>query len=727
MKIKKASEAIRQWSRAGLMIIVVVVGTLEATSILQFAFSRKGLQEEANKRAESQLEATQNRIMDIINQAEAAVRNSVWIAQWCLAVPDSLHRVAQRIVEDNPVVVGSTVALVPGYLPKRPLFSPYVFQAEDGTLNFSSLATKEYDYPSQEWFSKALDKESGYWSEPYIDTGGGNILMTTFSMPIKDVNGTTAAVLTADISLDWLTDLVGNLTVYPNAFNMVVSRAGQIMVCPVESLIMNNHIDDMIPQMDDTSATRELNRAMLSGQSGHTQIKYNGANNYVYFAPVERTGWAMSIVIPEDEIFRNLKNVGLIVTIFQVLGILLLILMFRSMFRHYMQNKKLNEKRERLEGELNIAKDIQMSMVPQSFPPFPDRHDLDMAADIVPAKEVGGDLYDYFVRDEKLFFCIGDVSGKGVPASLVMAVTRTTFRNLSAMEDSPGVIVRSMNESLSATNESGMFVTFFCGVLDLENGHLRFCNAGHNPPVLLTDSKKMLSVEANLPLGIMPGMDFKEQEMQFRYDDAIFLYTDGLTEAENSAHEQFGEERMLESLHGRKGAYEHLRCMEKKVSAFVAEAPQSDDLTMLFIHYLGKDPDIYGHHLFMHNNIRQVSRIQDWLEAISPELGIDEMLIPGINLALEEAVTNVINYAYPKGTYGSIELDASLEGNELKFILSDSGKEFDPTLRPEADINAGVEDRPIGGLGVHLVRQIMDSVSYERKEGMNILTMTKNI
>lgn len=727
MKIKKASEAIRQWSRAGLMIIVVVVGTLEATSILQYAFSRKGLQEEANKRAESQLEATQNRIMDIINQAEAAVRNSIWIAQWCLAVPDSLHRVAQRIVEDNPVVVGSTVALVPGYLPKRPLFSPYVFQAKDGTLSFSSLATNEYDYPSQEWFSKALDKESGYWSEPYIDTGGGNILMTTFSMPIKDVKGTTAAVLTADISLDWLTDLVGNLTVYPNAFNMVVSRAGQIMVCPVESLIMNNHIDDMIPQMDDTSATRELNRAMLSGQSGHTQIKYNGANNYVYFAPVERTGWAMSIVIPEDEIFRNLKNVGLMVTIFQVLGILLLILMFRSMFRHYMQNKILNEKRERMEGELNIAKDIQMSMVPQSFPPFPDRHDLDMAADIVPAKEVGGDLYDYFVRDEKLFFCIGDVSGKGVPASLVMAVTRTTFRNLSAMEDSPGVIVRSMNESLSATNESGMFVTFFCGVLDLENGHMRFCNAGHNPPVLLTDSKKMLSVEANLPLGIMPGMDFKEQEMQFRYDDAIFLYTDGLTEAENSAHEQFGEERMLESLHGRKGAYEHLRCMEKKVSAFVAEAPQSDDLTMLFIHYLGKDPDIYGRHLFMHNNIRQVSRIQDWLEAISPELGIDEMLIPGINLALEEAVTNVINYAYPKGTYGSIELDASLEGNELKFILSDSGKEFDPTLRPEADINAGVEDRPIGGLGIHLVRQIMDSVSYERKEGMNILTMTKNI
>ena len=723
----KVTDVIRQWSRAGLMIIVVVVVTLEATSILQYVFSRKGMQEEANKRAESQLEATQNKIMDIIDQAEAAVRNSIWIAQWCLNVPDSLHRVAQRIVEDNPVVVGSTVAMVPGYLSRRPLFAPYVFQAPDGELRFASLATEEYDYPAQEWFTKALENESGYWSEPYIDTGGGDILMTTFSMPVKDARGRVAAVLTADISLDWLTELVGNLTVYPNAYNMVLSREGRIMVCPVETLVMTKTINEMVSNMVDSVSARDLSSSLLSGESGHTHVRYKGENNFVYFAPVQRTGWSMSIVIPEDEIFRNLKRVGLWVTIFQILGILMLIVMFRSMFRHYEQNKKLNEKRERMEGELHIASGIQMSMVPKTFPPFPERDDLDMAADIVPAKEVGGDLYDYYIRDEKLFFCIGDVSGKGVPASLVMAVTRTTFRNLSANDDSPGRIVRGMNDSLCAMNESNMFVTFFCGVLDLTKGTLRYCNAGHNPPLILTDSMQMLPVEPNLPLGIMPGMEFKEQGISFRYDDALFLYTDGLTEAENSAHLQFGEERMKAVLHGRKGAYEHLKNMEKEVASFVADAPQSDDLTMLFIHYLGGKADAGNLRMMFHNDIKQVSLLEGWLETVSKKLDCPESLIPSLNLALEEAVTNVILYAYPKGIYGPVELDASRVENRLVFTLSDSGKPFDPTARPDADISASLEDRQIGGLGIHLVRSIMDAVSYEYRGGRNILTMTKNL
>ena len=685
------------------------------------------MQEEANKRAESQLEATQNKIMDIIDQAEAAVRNSIWIAQWCIGVPDSLHRVAQRIVEDNPVVVGSTVAMVPGYLPRRPLFAPYVFQAPDGELRFASLATEEYDYPAQEWFTKALENESGYWSEPYIDTGGGDILMTTFSMPVKDARGRVAAVLTADISLDWLTELVGNLTVYPNAYNMVLSREGRIMVCPVETLVMTKTINEMVSNMVDSVSARDLSSSLLSGESGHTHVRYKGENNFVYFAPVQRTGWSMSIVIPEDEIFRNLKRVGLWVTIFQILGILMLIVMFRSMFRHYEQNKKLNEKRERMEGELHIASGIQMSMVPKTFPPFPERDDLDMAADIVPAKEVGGDLYDYYIRDEKLFFCIGDVSGKGVPASLVMAVTRTTFRNLSANDDSPGRIVRGMNDSLCAMNESNMFVTFFCGVLDLTKGTLRYCNAGHNPPLILTDSMQMLPVEPNLPLGIMPGMEFKEQGISFRYDDALFLYTDGLTEAENSAHLQFGEERMKAVLHGRKGAYEHLKNMEKEVASFVADAPQSDDLTMLFIHYLGGKADAGNLRMMFHNDIKQVSLLEGWLETVSKKLDCPSTMIPSLNLALEEAVTNVILYAYPKGIYGPVELDASRVENRLVFTLSDSGKPFDPTARPDADISASLEDRQIGGLGIHLVRSIMDAVSYEYRGGRNILTMTKNL
>jgi sigma-B regulation protein RsbU (phosphoserine phosphatase) len=339
---------------------------------------------------------------------------------------------------------------------------------------------------------------------------------------------------------------------------------------------------------------------------------------------------------------------------------------------------------------------------------------------------VGGDLYDFFIRDEKLFFCIGDVSGKGIPASLVMAVTRTTFRNMSAREDSPGRIVSQMNDNLASMNDNNMFVTLFCGVLNLTTGLLRYCNAGHNPPVSLSDSMRMLPVQPNIALGILKGMVYNEQEILMYPDDAIFLYTDGLNEAENAAHEQFGEERMMNALHGRKPSQDHLDNILGQVAHFVGDAPQSDDLTMLFIHYLGKDSTA-PRKLTLHNNICEISRLWGFVEAIADEGGLDPALTASINLALEEAVTNVIEYAYPNGTDGTVDVEAYLGPKILSFTISDSGMPFDPTARAEVDITAGVEERPIGGLGIHLIRRIMDSVKYKRKNDMNILTITKNL
>lgn len=569
-----------------LMLVVTAAVSLEVTSLIQYFYSRDGIRKEADMRAESQMEATRNKIMDVINVTESAVRNSVWIAQWCLDYPDSMVRVCTRILQDNPVVAGSTIALVPGYLPKRPLFSPYVCRDASGELQALSLATQEYDYPSQEWFSKPLELGEGYWSEPYVDEGGGEILMSTYSLPIRDKNGKIAAILTADLSLDWLTELVGNVKVYPHAFSIMLSRMGNIMVSPAETLVMKKTASEFLSEQEDSAGLAGLSAALLSGKSGSMPIRYKGATSYVYFSPVERTGWSMSIVIPEDDIYGGLKHVGTIVLLLQILGLLMIAIMLYSFVRGQLKYRELDRKSQRIESELHVATGIQMSMVPKTFPAFPEREDLDMAAAIVPAKEVGGDLYDFFIRDEKLFFCLGDVSGKGVPAALVMAVTRTTFRNLSAHEDSPGRIVRMMNDNLSSMNENNMFVTFFCGVLDLKNGHLRYCNAGHNPPLTLTDDIRFLPVEPNLPLGIMGGMEFVEQEMPFHHDDALFLYTDGLTEAENAAHEQFGEERTIQALRGRKSAQDHLENIKMLVTEFVGEAPQSDDLTILFIHYL---------------------------------------------------------------------------------------------------------------------------------------------
>ena len=714
---------VRRSARTAILLVIVAAVTLEATSLIQNYFSQKTLRTEASMRAESRLELLKSEIMDVINQAEAAVRNKVWIAEWCLDVPDSLPNVSLLLVKDNPVIVGSTVALVPGFDKKRPLCAPYTYRIED-TLITRSLATEAYDYPSKEWFVKPLELEEGYWSEPYVDVGGGDMLMTTYSVPIHDREGQPAGVLTGDISLDWLTDLVGNLRIYPHSRTILLSRNGLFMVSPREDVVMSKTVDEVLDQMKDSLSFRALNQAMLEGKKGETSVLISEEKHHVYYAPVERTGWSMSILIPDRDIFSGLRRNSLLITFLQALGLILLILILRSFIKGQLKYNDLNERKERMDGELHVASRIQMSMVPDALQAFPERNDLDMAATIIPAKEVGGDLYDYFIRNEKLYFCIGDVSGKGVPASLVMAVTRTAFRSVSAHEDSPGLIVRSMNDSMAEMNEDMMFVTFFCGVLNLENGHLCYCNAGHNPPKALTDHIFDLPVDANLPLGIEAGYPFTEQETDLHYDDALFLYTDGLTEAENAAHEQFGDARLDESLRSRKSAADHLKNMQEQVEAFVGGAPQSDDLTMLFLHYLGSRK---GYHLSMDNDIQQISLLAGFLERVAEENDLDPGLAMNINLALEEAVTNVIMYAYPPGTEGKVTLDAVLDGNALRFTLADRGKLFDPTAAPDADTSAALEDRPIGGLGIHLVRTIMDEVEYRRQDGQNVLTMTKHI
>ena len=676
----------------GLMLVIVAAITLEATGLIQYYFTQKGIHKEATQRAESRLEVAKLKILDIVDQTEVAVHNSVWLAQWALSVPDSLWAVSRRMVQDNPVIVGSTIALVPGYDRKRPLFSPYCFQAPgESSIRVSSLATEEYDYPSQEWFTKPLELGEGYWSEPYVDEGGGEILMTTYSVPLKAPDGRFVAVLTADISLDWLNDLVISARTYPNAVCTLVSRSGKNMV-------------------------------------GDTGTLPKDEENHVFSTTVDKTGWTISVIIPDKEIFGGIRQVGFLVTLLQVLGIAMIIVILFSAAKDQKKFKELNDRKERMENELRIARAIQMSMIPKIFPPFPERKDLDMSATIVPAKEVGGDLYDFFIRDEKLIFCIGDVSGKGIPASLVMAVTRSLFRTVSAHEDNPAAIVRIMNDSMAEVNESNMFVTFFIGILDLASGHLRYCNAGHNAPLILTDAKHYLPVESNLPLGVLAGFEFKEQEAVMAYDDAIFLYTDGLTEAENGAHELFGDDRMNDVLSTRRSSNAHMEAIKNAVAEFVGEAPQSDDLTMLFIHYLnGSLNQQKERHLVLHNSVDQISQLTDFLQEIADEKGLDASTAMNINLALEEAVTNVIMYAYPEGTDGLVDLEAILRDDSLVFILKDNGTPFDPTAAPEADVTLSAEERKIGGLGIFLVRKIMDTVHYVRSDGQNVLSMTKNI
>jgi sigma-B regulation protein RsbU (phosphoserine phosphatase) len=258
---------------------------------------------------------------------------------------------------------------------------------------------------------------------------------------------------------------------------------------------------------------------------------------------------------------------------------------------HYIDElKDTTASKAAIENELKVAHDIQMSMLPKTFPPYPERDDIDIYGSLTPAKDVGGDLFDFYIRNEKLFFCVGDVSGKGVPASLVMAVTRSLFRNISAHVAEPDEIVRTLNNAMAEGNDTNMFVTLFVGVLDLATGLLEYCNAGHNYAMLIGNLVSTLPCDPNLPIGVMPDMTFTKQQLTIEPETTIFLYTDGLNEAEDPNHVLFGVQRIIRIAElmvkeGKNDPTAIINEMIEGVHRFVDDAEQSDDMTILAIKY----------------------------------------------------------------------------------------------------------------------------------------------
>ncbi|MCQ2287057.1 MAG: SpoIIE family protein phosphatase, partial [Bacteroidales bacterium] len=249
--------------------------------------------------------------------------------------------------------------------------------------------------------------------------------------------------------------------------------------------------------------------------------------------------------------------------------------------------------KEKIENELHIAHEIQMSMIPKIFPPFPKRKDIDLYATLTPAKEVGGDLYDFFLKDNKLFFAIGDVSGKGVPASLVMAITKSLVHTLAFQTNSLKNLIEAVNNAISENNSANMFVTFFIGILNLEDGHVSYCNAGHNPPLLISPTGKVspINVTPNIPLGLFEGFEYVEESIDIKKGSKILLFTDGVTEAENKAKELYDDKRLqgCTITHAHLSAKGLIESIMDDVKDHVKDAPQSDDLTMLVLHYCQED------------------------------------------------------------------------------------------------------------------------------------------
>ena len=380
---------------------------------------------------------------------------------------------------------------------------------------------------------------------------------------------------------------------------------------------------------------------------------------------------------------------------------------------------------ERLNTELQVAKRIQSEMLPHDD----ISHDnFDIAASLLSAREVGGDIYDYFLRDDKLFFCIGDASGKGVASALIMSVTHSMFRSFGSRESHPARIMQKINQAVCHGNDSSMFVTFFIGVLDLPTGRLHYCNAGHDTPQFIDNKARDLDVKSNIPLGVDEDWFYDGQHAVLKPGNTLLLYTDGLTEAMDAKHNQFGLQRVKDTIeqHIEDTPQQLLDVLHAACSEFVGGAEQSDDLTMLAVKFTPKEEETIIHReLTIDNSLSHVPRVNDFVKNVGEELKLSKNDSQNLKLAIEEAVVNVINYAYPTGEKGNINIEATATPTSLKFKIIDTGMAFAPTDAPDVDTSLTAEERQIGGLGIFLVRQLMDTINYERIDGKNVLTLTK--
>ncbi len=727
----------------GIAVIVIAAILMELTFAFQYQSAARGIHTEVQYRAEAELDMKKLEIQNVMTAVEVAVANMVWDVEQRLSQPDSLYLVTEKTVFDNEIIMGSAVAFEPYYYPEKgEQYSPYTFR-NNGKLENKQLGTDTYRYHSMEWYTAPMASGRGCWSEPYFDEGGGEVIMSTYSVPIHDDTGKSIGVLTADVSLDWLSHVINARSIYPSSYNIMISRTGKLMVYPDESYIMNHTIQELTASANDTIRER-INREMMAGQSGQgTIIDSRGVKKYVFYAPLdEDAGWSMSIVCLDSEIYGELRALAVRLVLMVLAGLALMGFILWLSIRNSRRLVTTEKQKSAIESELQIASSIQMGLLPKEFPAFPDRTDVDIFATLVPAKEVGGDLYDFYIRDEKLFFCIGDVAGKGVPGSLVMAVTRTLFRNISAREAKPHRIISAINETGSENEQNSLFVTFFVGVLDLPTGILRYCNAGHEAPILISNGPEPkvteLECDSNLPIGIMKGWDFTVQETTLEAGTTLFLYTDGLTEAMKADGTLFGDKRMMDAIvpETPKGIIEH---MSASVNAFVKGAEQSDDLTMLAILYNRKKLSArLLRSITLPNDVQTIPQLTTFIDEVCEALEFNAGQTMEMNLAVEEAVVNVMNYAYPEGTVGTVQIDAEANEERLKFTITDYGAPFDPTTYAKADTTLSAEDRPIGGLGIFMIRQYMDSINYERvkgkagdtsgfKGGKNVLTLRKHL
>lgn len=621
------------------MFVFAVI--IMAITVFFYNYTQRKLREEVLRRANYALDNMENkvdRVLDTTLDMMAVFGGKIGHQ---LKNPEAISDILRDVVELAPGVSTSMVAFAPDFYPGKGHLFTLLVRKENDTISTYSLSGKDLDYTSKDWYRKPMITGKESWTDLIVNKTDKDQSVISLAQPVMDDSGKVCAVFMAKISLRWLFDAINENPMFGNSINILTNGKERIHFGSDNSTILEEDFVDMIWDTDNRLQTSwSLNACETLLESHNVLVtKYQGHYYFTFSFDMPIADWKMLFVSSSVDVFRDFRQTAAISGLVGLVGLLVVyLLLSRSIkrqtrpltelsesarriatgdfqtpipqinsgdetqelgesFRHmrdslleYMEElKRTTIARQRIESELAIARSIQMGMVPKIFPPFPERSDLDIYAVMRPAREVGGDLYDYFIQEERLFFIIGDVSGKGIPASLFMAVVRSLFRSIAHQEQTPDAIVRRINSSVLDTNtQDGMFVTLVVGILDLRSGGLAFCDAGHNPFIRKdragTSFVKMLP---NIPVAVLNDFPYKTEYMDLN-DTTLFLYTDGVTEAENEKQELYGNQRLLMTIAeaSEVTSAELMRHVTDSVERFVGNAEQSDDLTVLAIRYL---------------------------------------------------------------------------------------------------------------------------------------------
>ncbi len=753
-----------------------------------YGFSIKLLVENAQKDANILTEQTITRLENVLQPVELVPVTLVHALEGPNIQYNDIFRIARDYIIQSPVVFGTCLAFEPyAYDSASYWYAPYYFESRK-SVKLKMLGGTDYDYFKKDWYRlpKILDKP--VWTEPYYDQGGGDTMMCTYSVPIhKLIKGRRVfvGVLTMDISLGAFEKIVKAVKVYKTGYGFLVSQKGKIINYP-DPKFKDKSIIEIARTGHGERSMNAVNN-MLAGKTGFTVtdgLNSKGTPSFLSYAPVASTGWSFGVIFPANELLSDLikflKQLMVIFAISVFTLFVITIFITRKFTRPIIRlvdatrrigqgdfNAKLPKPRskdeiaqltnafasmqvelvsfvdnlqeatvakEKIESELNVAHTIQMGMLPKGFV---TREDWDLYAVLEPAKAVGGDLYDFFFLDhDHLCIAIADVAGKGVPASLFMMVTRTLLRAKAVAGLPLTDVIAGINKELCQDNPHQMFVTFFAGIIDLRNGVMEFCNCGHNHPYYMTADGKLSSLKflSGLPLGIFDTVMYKSSEFIFHPGELLLLNTDGVPDALAGNNEFFTDARLMKTLSSLTGmtAKETTQKLIRTVQDFAYGMEQADDITILALKYNGNNgvkPTVMQNvRLKLDNQLSELDKLVLTLEELAENWNLPAKVVMEINLALEELFTNIVFYAYDNPGDHVITVDFQLNPDRcIQIVITDDGKPFN-LLEKTADeyLAKPIEERKIGGLGIHFVREMMNAVDYKRSENKNVVTLTKN-